>query len=172
MIPVSSAASGVLTWSNIPRSRNYELKLNGEIVGTSRHPSFWSSSFLAEAQAGSWTFSRGGWLGTGAAIVDPASGQQIAAFKSSWGGGGILTFADGQTFHLGCKGWWHPVWTVDAENGQPIAHLHTREKTVDVEAGSGVPDTRLSLLILFAWCRILQAEEDAASAAATAAVIG
>jgi len=168
MIPLSSATSRGLSWSNIAHSRGYELTLDGEVVGTLRRPGFFSSSFLAETQDGHWTFCRGGLLGAGAQIVDSASQQPIATFESVWGGSGSLTFADGQTFHLECKGWWHPVWSVIGEDGQAVLHLHTREKTVDLPTGVTVPQTRLSLLIMFAWYRILQAEEDGASAAMVA----
>ena len=63
------------------------------------------------------------------------------------------------------------MWTIATEGGQPVLLLHTREKTVELPAGAAVPDGRLSLLIMFAWYRKLQAEEDAASAAVTAAVV-
>jgi len=169
MIPLSSAISGGLSWSKLSRGRGYELRWNGEVVGTLHRPSFWCAKYLAESQDGRWTFRRGGFLGTGAEIVDSASDQTIAAFKSSWGSGGTLTFADGQVFHLDCKGWWRPVWSVKTESGQPVLQLHTREKTVDLPAGAGVREGRRSLLILFAWYRLLQAEEDAASAAAVVA---
>jgi hypothetical protein len=36
MIPLPSAISGGLTWSKLPRSRNYELRKNGDVVGTPR----------------------------------------------------------------------------------------------------------------------------------------
>lgn len=170
MIPLTSAVSGGLTWSKIPRSRSYELKRNEEVVGTLQRPSCWSATFLAETQDGHWTFRRGGFLGAGAEIVDSASGKRIAALQSAWAGGGTLSFADGQTFHVTRKGWWRPIWSVTAENGQPVVHLHTREKTVEPLTGSAVPNSRLSLLILFAWYRVLQAEEDAASAAAGAVI--
>lgn len=169
MIPLSSAVSGGLTWSKMPRTRGYELKLNGDVAGTLRRPSFWSSNFLAETQGGRWTFRRGGFLGTGAEIVDTVSEQQIATLKSVWAGGGTLTFADGQTFHMECHGWWHPVWSVTTGNAETVVRLHVREKTVDLPSGRVVPGARLSLLILFACYRVLQAEEDAASAAAAIA---
>jgi hypothetical protein len=166
MIPLSSAISSGLTWSNIARNGGYELRLNCEVVGTLRRPGFFSSSFLAETQEGHWRFCRRGLLGAGSKILDSASQQQIATFESVWGGGGgALTFADGQTFRLECKGWWHPVWSVIGEEGQPILHLHTREKTVDLPTSVAVPQSRLSLLIMFTWYRVLQAKEDAASAA-------
>jgi hypothetical protein len=172
MIPLSSASaiSSGLTWSKIPGSRDYELKLNGETVGTLRRPGWFSTSFLAETQAGNWTFRRGGCFGGGAEIVDPATQQPIASFKSSWGtGGGDLTFADGQIFQLKCSGWWRPVWSVIAETGATLLQVHTREKTVEVQAGSPVADSRLTLLILFTWYRMLQAEDDAAVAVLVAA---
>lgn len=168
MIPLSSAISLGLTWSKASH-QNYELKLNDEVVGTLHRPSLWSSSFLAETQSGRWTFRRAGWLGAGAQILDSGSQQEVATFKSSWSGAGTLTFADGQTFHLECKGWWHPVWSVLAQNGETLLRLHTREKEVDVIADACVTDSRLSLLIMFIWYRVLQAEEDAAAAAIAAA---
>ncbi len=168
MIPLSSAVSGGLTWSNIARNRGYELKLNGEVVGTLRHPGVFSARFFAETEDGHWAFCRDGLLGTGARILESSSQQQIAKFQPGWGGGGILTFDDGQTFHLECKGLWHPVWSVIGEDGQAILRLHTREKAVNLPTGVAVPQSRLWLLIMFAWYRILQAEEDVASAAMVA----
>jgi len=169
MIPLSSAISSGFTWSKLPRNRGYELKLNGELVGSLWRPGFWSSSFFAETQDGHWTFRRGGLLGAGAQIVDSAQ-RPVASFRSKWGCGGTLTFGDGQTFYLECKGWWRPVWSVLGEGGQPVLNLHTREKTVDLPTGVMVPDNRLPLLIMFTWYRVLQAEEDAASAALVAVI--
>ena len=168
MIPLSAATSSRLTWSKIS-SRNFELNRNGEVIGTLQRPSFWSSSFVAETQSGRWTFRRGGWLGAGAQIVD-SSQQHVATFKSGWGGGGgTLSFADGQTVHLQSKGWCRPVWSVIAETGETLLCLHRREKIVDVPSTSAVPEGRLALLIVFTWYRVLQSEEDAASVAVMAA---
>jgi hypothetical protein len=170
MIPLSSASaiSSGLTWSKIPGSRDYELKLNGEAVGTLRRPGWFSTSFLAETQAGNWTFRRGGCLGGGAQILDSLS-HPIATLQSAWASGGTLTFADGQTFQLKCNGWWRPVWSVIGDTGATLLQVHTREKTVEVQAGSPVADSRLTLLILFTWYRVLQAEDDAAVAVLVAA---
>ncbi len=170
MIPLTSAGSRGLTWSTIAHHQGYELKLNDEVVGTLHRPGFFSSSFLADTQDVHWTFRRGGLLGAGAQVLDSVSQQQIATFQSSWDGGGVLTFADGQTFHLECKGWWHPVWSVIGPDGQPVLHLHTRERTVDLPEAVAIPQSRLSLLIMFTWYRVLQAEEDAASAAMVAVI--
>ena len=169
MIPLSPATSGGLTWSKLSRTRSYELKVNDQVVGTLQHPGFWSSNFLAETQSGRWMFRRGGWFGAGSEVLDSSSQEQIATFKSVWGGGGTLTFADGQQFQLECTGWWRPVWSVTGAGGETLLRLHTREKTVEVPRAGSVPDTRLSVLIMFTWYRILQAEEDAAATAVAAA---
>lgn len=168
MIPLSSAISGGLSWSKVPRSQNYELRRNSDVVGTLVHPSCLSSKFDAEMADGRWSFRRSGFCG--AEIIDSVSEQPIATFKSAWGGQGFLTFVGGERFHLVCKGWWRPVWSVVAENGQPLLHIHTREKTIEIPTTAAVPGNRLSLLILFAWYRVLQAEEDAASAATVAVI--
>jgi hypothetical protein len=172
MIPLSSssAISGGFTWKKTSCSRSYELKLNDQIIGTLKQPSFWSSNFVAETQNGNWTFRKTGCLGNGAEVFDTASQQPIATFKSEWGGGSTLTFTDGQSFRLQCKGWWRPVWSVIGESGQPVAVIDVRDKTVDVPMAGAIPDARLSLLILFTWYRVLKAEEDAQAAVMVAAV--
>ena len=172
MIPLnsSSAMSGGLTWKKTSCSRTYELKLNDQLVGTLDRPSFWSSDFIAETQNGNWTFRKTGFLGNGAEVFDSPSQPPIASFKSEWGGGNTLTFTDGQSFRLQCKGWWRPVWSVIGESGQPVLVLDVRDKTVDVPTPGTVPDSRLSLLIMFTWYRVLKAEEDASAAAMVAAV--
>jgi hypothetical protein len=167
----SSALSGALTWSKISCGKQrYELKLNHEVVGSLHKTSFWSSEFEVETQTGRWTFRRAGFCGTGAAIVDSVSNQTIATSKSGWGGRGTLTFSDGQIFQVQCNGWWRPTWTVLTENGQPILHIHTRERTVDLPPAPAIADNRLTLLIMFAWYCVLRAEEDAATVVMVAAV--
>jgi hypothetical protein len=49
-------------------------------------------------------------------------------------------------------------------DGQPVLRLQSREKKVELFEAH-VPGNRLSLLTLFIWCRVLQAQEDAAAAA-------
>jgi hypothetical protein len=170
MNPHSSVVRNRLTWSKIPHTPNYELKLNEKTTGILSRPSYWSPRFLAETRDGRWVFRRQGFLGTGVEITDAVSEEPIAAFKSSCGGGGRLIFSDGQGFWLKYKGWWRPVWTVTTDDGQLVLEVHTREKTVELRAAKAVPSIRLSLLITFSWSRVLQADEDA-SAASVAAVV-
>jgi hypothetical protein len=135
-------------------------------VGTLKRPSVWSQKVVAETADGCWTFRRSGFWNNQGEILD-GSGQVIASFNARYGSG-ALTFADGQVFRFSHQGWWRPVWTVATESGQPLLYVQVREKTIDLAPGVAVPDTRLALLSMFAWYRIQQAEEDAASVAVMA----
>jgi hypothetical protein len=165
MIPVSAAISGELVWSKIPYKPGYELKHNGEIVGTLQRMNSWSSEVHAESAHGSWKFRRIGFFRTGSEIVDSISGAQMAILKRTWSGGGTLDFSDGQTFRLVSKGCWRRVWTVLAASGQPVVSIHSCEKTVDLPKELYVPEDKLILLAIFVWHIMQQASEDAVSAA-------
>ena len=170
MIPISSAISGGLVWSKTPYKRGYELKRNGEVVGTLQRKRFWSSEFQAESAHGSWNFRRTGCFHTGTEIVDSNSGTRIAILKPNWSGGGTLDFSDGLSFRLTSKGFWRPVWTVLAgDSGQPVLSIHSREKTVDLPRELHLSEDRLILLAIFAWHIMRQAAEEAAAAAVVVA---
>lgn len=169
MIPISSI-SGRLVWSKIRHKRGYELKRNGEIVGSLHGASFWSSEFQAESHHGSWRFRRTGCFRTGTEIVDSSSHTRIATFRPDWSGGGTLVFSDGQTFRFASKGFWRPVWTMLTDTGQPVVSIHSREKTVELLNELHLSEDRLILLVIFAWHIMQQASEDGASVAAAVAV--
>lgn len=166
MIPLSATVSSGLTFS--PNWRGFELKRNDQIVGALRRQAVWSSSFEASTPQENWIIRRGGFWGNKAEILEAASQQPIAHFKSAWGGKGTLTFADGQTFLVVTRGMWHPVWTVTTEAALPVLELNTREKSVAFRSVATIPENRLALLILFTLYRMRQAEEAAAAAAAAA----
>jgi hypothetical protein len=169
MIPLSSAISGGLVWSKTLHKPGYELRRDGEVVGSLRRTSCWSSEFQAESRHGSWRFRRTGFSRGRTEIVDADSRIQIAVLKRNWGGGGTLAFSDGQTFQLTAKGWWRPVWTVLADNGQPVLSIRSREKTVDLPNQLHLPEGRLILLAIFTRYVMQQAAEDAAAVAVMAA---
>jgi hypothetical protein len=174
MIPLStaraSATSGTLTWSRFSCDRRHELRRNGEVVGELKRPSFWSASFIAETQHGSWRFRRSGFWGNVVEVADQASAEPVASFQAGYSRA-ALTFADGQVFQLTHQGWWRPVWTVVTESGQPLLYVHVREKKVELAAGAPELGSRLLLPILFTWYRVGQAEQDAANAALTVMVV-
>lgn len=168
MHPLTKAVSSSYSWSRLPHSRIHELRFNRELVGTLQRPSVWKSTYEAETSKGKWIFRRVGFLGTGAEIVDAATLEPIASFKQAWPNRGILTFSDGQTFTLHCKGWWHPTWSVRTQFGEDLLFLHTREQTAEFSAAENLNERRRNLLLMFALYHLLQAEEDAASAAMVA----
>ena len=174
MIPPSNVVSSRFTWSTLPHHQGSELKCGEEVVGTLRRPSAWSMTFEATTPQGKWTFRRCGFLRT--EIVDSATQQRIATFHPGWGGRGTLTFADGETFLMTCKGVWRPVWTVASQSGEPVLSLHAREKFVELSESTvhvgNARDPRLSLLIMFTLYRIRQAEEDAATAVLVSVIAG
>ena len=170
MIPFSSAVSTAPGWNKLPHNQGYELHWTNDVVGTLKHPTLLSSGFQATSSEGNWTFRRIGLLGAGAEIVESISQQPIARFKSTWSGRGTLIFADGQRFHLECRGIWHPVWSITTEAGHPLLSLHSRQKNIELAPDSGLPANRVFLLAMFTLYRFLTAEEDAASAALIAAV--
>jgi hypothetical protein len=49
-----------------------------------------------------------------------------------------------------------------------VLEVRTREKTVEVPAGTAVSSIRVSLLITFTWSRVLQADEDESAASIAA----
>ena len=166
MIPLSASVSSGLTFSS--DWRGFEIKQNDQIVGILRRPGVWSANFHAATSNENWIIRRGGFWGNKAEILDAASQQPMAQFKSAWGGKGTLAFADGQTFFVVTRGWWHPVWTVVTESGQVVLQLHAREKSVELHNLTALPEDRLSLLVLFTLYRVRQAEEAAEVASAAA----
>ena len=166
MIPLSTAVSSGFTFSS--SWSGFELKQNGQIMATLKRPRVWSSEFTAATPQERWIIRRGGFWGNKGEIRDAASEQQIAVFKSGWGGKGSLLFADGHSFQLVTRGCWHPVWTVSTQAGQPVLQVHTHEKSVEVYPDSPVLGERLTLLVLFTLYRVRQAEEAALAATAAA----
>jgi len=161
MIPISSAISGRLVWSKAPGKHGYELKHNGEIVGSLQRTSF--GSFQAESVHGNWKLRRTGCFST--EIVDLNSDTRIAVVNSHWSGA-TLEFSDGRTFRLIYKGFCRPVWTVLTDSGQTVLSLDSREKTVALAKELALPEDRLILLAIFAWHVMQQTSEDAALTAA------
>ena len=168
MIPPTTVPSPY-TWSKIRCNRGYELKQNGELVGTLERPGMWSSTFVAAAAGCKWIFRRSGFWRGGIEILEAGSEQPIAIFQGTWPNRGELRFSDGQTLTLQCKGFFHPTWTLRSQTGEVVLWLEAREKTAAVDSRVSLPDGRLRLLVLFMLYRLGQAEEDAAAVAVAAA---
>jgi hypothetical protein len=171
MIPISSATSGGLLCFQMVWSRNgsgYELRVKDSVVACLRKNSFWSSDYHAESGHGNWRFQRSGMLGNGAEILDESG--RVAAFKSGWGGPGTITFEDRQAFLVTSEGCWSPVWKVTTADGQCVLQVRTKERTVELEKPTSVPENRLLMLALFIFFRMRQVEEDGAIAVMVAGI--
>ncbi len=168
MTPLTQAVPGTLTLSKI--KRGFELRRNGESLGTLTQQGFWGQNYAVTTPELSVMLRRKGWFNFAAEAVDSATQQVIATFSAAWGNPGTLTFADGQPFQVRKQGWWRPVWIVRGEEGQEVLRLQPYERKVEVLNPTSVPERRLALLVLFTIYRIRQAEDDAAAAATTAMV--
>jgi hypothetical protein len=168
MIPHPSAVSNGLTWTLLPKNRGYEIHQQGEVIGMLLNPDPASSDFRAESGLEKWIFRRSGLVGASAQILEMETRRPVATFRSSWRMLGMLTFADGTVFHLQCKGVWHPVWSIANEDGETVLTLHAQERIVENRNVTHISEERRMLLTMFAIYRVLQAEEDAASAAIVA----
>ena len=168
MIPPTTVPSPY-SWSKIPCDRGYELKQDGELVGTLERLSVWSSTFVAATAGCKWIFRRSGFWRGGIEIFEAGSEQPIAVFQGTWPNRGVLRFSDGQTLTVQCKGVFHPTWTLRSQTGEAVLWLEAREKTAAVGGKAILPERRLRLLVLFMLYRLGQAEEDAAAVAVAAA---
>jgi len=172
MIPNSSTVlsatlSGEFRW--FCNKNIQQLKLGDQVVGSLRKTSFWSSDFQAESTYGSWKFSRRGMLGTGAEILDMATNQCVAAFKSNWGRG-MLIFADGETFQINSKGYWRPFWSVRTLDGHLVVSMSSWDSGVELIRRAGMVEGRSVLLAFFLKSHMQQiAEDDGTMAAMLAA---
>jgi len=168
MIPPTTVPSPY-SWSKIPCDRGYELKQDGELVGTLERLSVWSSTFVAATAGCKWIFRRSGFWRGGIEIFEAGSEQPIAVFQGTWPNRGVLRFSDGETLTVQCKGFFHPTWTLRSQTGEAVLWLEAREKTAAVGGKAILPERRLRLLVLFMLYRLGQAEEDAAAVAVAVA---
>jgi hypothetical protein len=137
----------------------------------------WARGFMPRASAacaaGFWTFERSGGWRPQVAILDPATGQEMARYRSS-GGGGTLATTWGPTFGWVPSNFWRTNWDWLTADGQLLLHFVNERKfvraqgRVDVAAPLGrVPE--LDLLSSLGWFLLLaQAKE---SSAATTAIV-
>ena len=160
MSTMLSALPFHMLWSKQGKGR-YELRSGTALFGSVQRRGWCAREFSADSSSGNWIIRRVG-LGLRTEIYLAGGEGPIASFKPGWSSGGLLTFADGQTFRLSARGFLRPIWTVSSENGRQILAVDHRGKSVTVRAAENLEPQRLALLALFTWCRILQASEDAA----------
>jgi hypothetical protein len=172
MANVSSPLTPIhLTWTKSNVRGRYELTSNGAVLGSLQRVGFWKPASHAEFQGQSWSFQRSGMANT--KVLEEPGARLVAEFKANWLGGGMLTFADGRQFRLTSRGFWRPVWSWTDDHGAKLVEATPHNKSVVLLGTAAVKnyqhDSYLPVLIMLSWHQILQANDDAAVIAASAA---
>jgi hypothetical protein len=160
-----------LTWTRSNVRGRYELMANGAVLGSLQRIGFWKPSSHAELQGQSWSFKRSRVANT--KVFQEPGASLVAELKANWLGGGMLTFADGRQFQLTAKGFCRPVWSWTDDHGARLVEATPHNKSVvllgTAAAGNCWSDRYLPVLVMLSWHQILQANDDAAAIAASAA---
>jgi hypothetical protein len=171
MIPDISSLLTALTWSPTAHRRSCELRAGGAILGSLRRTGLWSSESKFEGAHGNWMFRRIGPLRSGGEVVYAMSDTPVAVWRENWRGGGTLIFGDGEKFRVAASGCWRPVWTVLADDGEPILSIEPRARKMHFPDDSHITPDRRVLLAAFVLYTMQQAEDTASMVAVLAATV-
>jgi hypothetical protein len=121
--PLREALLGDLVWSRPGVfSRELILEAGSEKLATLRWEKWFSFEAIAESADGLWIIGRrrsASFLGDHV-VRDPASGAEVAAFKRSWRGTGVVRFASGAKVDWGREGFWRPRYFWALKGGRPL----------------------------------------------------
>jgi hypothetical protein len=167
---------GELEWSQ-PEAchRLYELKRDGEVIGTLGFEKLCGSLATGRFGESSWTLKRTGFLSPLVLVREAGSNHDLAVFTPTWTGGGALVLGSGRRLQLRSKNFWRTEWAFEAEDGTPAMALtgssglfkHGCHLTV-TEFGATLPEAPLLTLLIWYVCVLMN--EDAATVAAVSAV--
>jgi hypothetical protein len=169
----SEGQSSALVWIRPERTRGqFELRSRETVLATLT----WSrgSSALAQWGAGQYHFNRQGWLRPRVLVRDASAGDTSDPLATFTQRGGALTFHDGRVFL-----WKKPKWLTneriwaEAAGTELVRFRAGRHSTVSVTTSpEAAQQTELPVLILLGqYLLVLAAQDEAAVAATTAAVI-
>jgi len=160
-------------WCKLPSGRFYSLVAGGETFGSLDFAANSGSLATGITAHGVWTFKRQGFVSPRVTVCRGGTNVIMAVFHLSLTGGGDFLYAN-QQYHFIGSGWFHPRWSV-THNGTTIllAETSDRETWIQLhpEAKEPLAPDVLSLLLLLAIYVPVLAEEDATTAAVTAAMI-
>lgn len=179
MHPIGEVAAHELVWVRTgARTRAYELRAQDDVVATLR----WQKGAVAEAATadGRWTFKRQGFWHPRVTVRALGSETDLAVFRASWTGSGILELPAERTFRWSAVNFWRSQWAWHDVGGQPLALFkssgHGRTpaggRVAIAPAAASIPE--LSLLLLLGWyLMVLRIRDESDSTAATmVAVMG
>ena len=120
--PLREALLGDLEWRRPGIfSRVLSLEAGSERLAALRWDRWFSFEAVAESADGRWIIGRRRRSGRGEYVVrDAPSGVEIAAFRRSWRGTGVVRFASGPEFHWRREGFWRPRYFWATENGRAL----------------------------------------------------
>jgi hypothetical protein len=170
------STKGPILWSQ-PKAmrREYELTNGDDAVGHLRFQKSCGSLAIAEVGSRKWTFKREGFLNPSVTVRPSDSDQNLAVFRPSWTGSGMLEFSDGHRVQWRCRNFWGSEWCF-LQNDQPVISFkqHTGIAKVSarlaVEPATATADD-LSLLAALGWYLMLLTAQDAAITAVTASTV-
>ena len=126
--PLREALLGDLIWRRPGMfTRELILEAGSEQLASLRWENWYSFEAAAESADGLWTIARrrsASLLGD-VVVRDHASGAEVAAFKRSWRGTGVVRFASGAEYHWKREGFWCPRYFWAAEDGPPLLTFRT-----------------------------------------------
>ena len=171
MRPIRDFMAQELRWVH-PRmfKREYEFYAGDELIATLRWPKAFSSQAFAEAADGRWIIKREGFFQKKIVVCPADEDMTIATMKRGMNGKGTLMLADGRAYRWTSTSFWRGEWGWFTAEGTPLLRFK-RGKRVEVEPlAFSLPE--ISLLLLSGLYLVKIAEEEAAAASTTVAVVG
>ena len=176
MQSIRKIAPATLHWVQLRAIKHeFDLRSEDELCGTLLWKKAFGSLASATSSDGQWTFKRVGFLNPRVTIRQPGSDLDIAMFKPSWTGSGVLEFPSGRRFQWEHKDFWRLEWTFQ-EAGQELLRFKSKASSLKMKVRvdlspsvKNLPEASL-LASLGMYLLVLMRDDSAAASASTAAV--
>jgi hypothetical protein len=176
MRPLAAFAGQSLTWVQPqPIQREYELRAGQVLIASLRWQKPSGSLALAQAADGAWTFKRTGFFSPQVTVRVPGAEANLAGFRPSWGGSGVLECTDGHKYSWMNTSFWGCEWVFSNPFGSVLVHVRPEVPPVEQPGNkrlmevarariepSAAADPHLSHLVLLSWYLLVLMADDAA----------
>ena len=170
MQSIRKLAPATLNWVQ-PKAmkREFELRSKDELFGALRWEKACGSLALAVSADGQWTLKRSGFLNPRVTARLAGSDQDIAVFRPSWTGSGVLELGNGRRFRWVDVNFWRTEWVFRSEAGEDLVRFKSKDGLLKLKmqvelapAAKGLPE--VSLLAALGMYLLYLMREDAAAA--------